>query len=173
MTLTTTRTLGTALALGLCLAAAPARAQTPTRPPTAEENRDMNLNAYAELMRSDIRTQKVAIITQVMGFTEAEDAAFWPIYRDYETKLAAINDDRLKLTIDYANSYENLSDAEADRLVTAALDVQARRGALTADYYRRLKAALPAKTAARVIQVEHQILLLLDLQIAASLPIVE
>jgi hypothetical protein len=32
---------------------------------------------------------------------------------------------------------------------------------------------VPAKTAARFLQVEHQILLLLDLQIAASLPIVE
>lgn len=173
MTQITTRILGPALALGLCLVAVPASAQAPTPPPTAEETLDLNLNAYVELMRSDIRSQKVALISQVMGFTEAEDAAFWPIYRAYETRLAAINGDRMKLTIEYASSYERLSDADADRLITGAIDVQARRSALTADYYRQLKAAMPAKTAARVIQVEHQILLLLDLQIAASLPIVE
>ncbi len=37
-------------------------------------------------------------------------------------------------------------------------------------YYERFKSVLPAKTAARFLQVEHQILLLMDLQIAASLP---
>ena len=52
----------------------------------AEQTRTLNLSAYAELLRSDIRLQKVAIITEVMGFTEAEDKAFWPIYRDYDAR---------------------------------------------------------------------------------------
>jgi len=169
----TASTLTTALALGLCLAAMPAQAQTSSRPVLSDATVEMNLNAYIDLMRSDVRSQKTAIIAQVMGFTEDEDAKFWPVYRDYETKLAAINDSRLALTIEYASTYDNLTDATADRLIKAAMDVQARRNALTGEYYERLKTVLPAKTAARVIQVEHQILLLLDLQIAASLPIVE
>jgi hypothetical protein len=161
-----------ALAVGVCLAASPARAQAP-RTGVTSDTVEMNLNAYVDLMRSDIRAQKVAILTEVMGFTETEDTNFWPIYRDYEAKLGKINDDRLKLTIEYASGYDTITDADADRLIKGALDVQARRNALTAEYYDHLKAKLPAKTAARVIQVEHQILLLLDLQIAASLPIVE
>ena len=172
MTRWTPRSVASVLAAGLWLLASPAHAQTP-RAVVTSDTVEMNLNAYVDLMRSDIRSQKVAILTEVMGFTETEDANFWPIYRDYEAKLATINDDRLKLTIEYASGYDTLTDADADRLVKGALDVQARRNALTAEYYDRLKTKLPAKTAARVIQVEHQILLLLDLQIAASLPIVE
>ena len=62
----------------------------------ADDTREANLRAYVELLRSDLRAQKVAIITEVMQFTEAEDAKFWPIYREYETELAKINDDRMR-----------------------------------------------------------------------------
>jgi hypothetical protein len=61
----------------------------------------------------------------------------------------------------------------ADRLVRGALDLEARRNALKASCYDRLKSAISPKTAARFLQVENQILLLLDLQIAASLPVIK
>ena len=59
------------------------------------EARERNLRAYVELLRSDLRTQKVAVITEMMQFTEAEDAAFWPVYREYELELSRLNDERL------------------------------------------------------------------------------
>ena len=147
-----------------------------TKPPTgpaaaADETRDTNLRAYAELLRSDLRAQHVAIITEVMQFNEAEDAKFWPVYREYETDLAKINDDRMALIKDYAANYEKLTDDVADKLARRALDLEAKRGALKSTYYDKFKTALSPKTAARFIQVENQILLLLDLQIAASLPL--
>jgi hypothetical protein len=40
------------------------------------------------------RRTVVAIITQVMGFTEAEDAAFWPIYREYDAEMTTLGDKR-------------------------------------------------------------------------------
>ncbi len=85
--------------------------QASRRTPTS---REANLRAYVELLRSDIRAQKVAIITEVMQFTEAEDAKFWPVYREYETELAKINDDRIALIKQYADSYTSLTDATAD-----------------------------------------------------------
>jgi hypothetical protein len=136
-----------------------------------ETTRETNLIAYVELLRSDLRSQKVAIITEMMQFSEQEDAKFWPIYRQYETELAAINDDRMALIKDYADNYASLSDQKADSLATRALDLEARRSALKKTYYDKLKPAVGPKTAARFFQVENQILLLLDLQIASSLPL--
>ena len=164
--------VGSVMDRSRCLASrAAADAQAQTRGSRRPTTREFNLRAYAELLRSDLRAQKVAIITEVMQFTEAEDAAFWPVYREYEAELAKINDDRMALITEYAASYDALTDATADRLAKRALDLEARRQALTAELLRTLQAVLPAKTAARFLQVEHQILLLLDLQIAASLPI--
>ena len=76
----------------------------------------LNLTAYAELLRSDVRTQKVAIITEVMGFTETEDAAFWPIYREYDAEMAKLGDERVALIAEYASNYSSLTDAIAEKL---------------------------------------------------------
>ncbi len=142
--------------------------------PIAEpQAKSLNLSAYAELLRSDLRAQKVAILTQMMGFTEAEDAAFWPIYREYEVEMAKLGDERAALIAEYARNYSQLTDALAEKLGSQAIDLEARRQTVKARCYERVKKALPARTALRFLQVEHQMLLLIDLQISAALPIVQ
>jgi hypothetical protein len=123
------------------------------------------------LLRSDVRAQKVAIITEVMGFTDAEDAAFWPIYREYDLEMAKLGDERVALIAEYAKNYANVTDELADRLASKALELEARRQELKGQVYQKVKKALSPLTAARFLQVEHQLLLLIDLQIASSLPI--
>jgi hypothetical protein len=139
--------------------------------PADRETKTLNLQAYAELLRSDVRSQKIAIITEVMGFTEAEDAAFWPIYRDYDAEMSKLGDERVRLIADYASNYSTLTDATADKLAAAALDLETRRQAAKARCYDRVKKALSPRTALRFLQVEHQLQLVIDLQISASLPI--
>jgi hypothetical protein len=158
--------------LAVCAAPGLASAQGAT-PIAADIARAENLHAYVELLRSDVRSQKIAIITEMMQFTEDEDAKFWPVYREYESELAKLNDERLALIKDYAANYATITDQVADRLARGALDVEGRRHALKLKYYERFKSVVPPKTAARFLQVENQILLILDLQIAASLPIVQ
>ena len=151
---------------------APATARAEQRATPVSDSRESNLRAYVELLRSDLRTQKVAIIAEMMQFNEEEDKRFWPIYREYELELAKINDDRIALIADYAASYEAMTDGIADRIALGALELENRRNELKSKYYTRFKAALSPLTAAKFLQVENQILLLLDLQIAASLPVV-
>ena len=153
----------------LTLGAGGAYAQNPGA--AASQTKTLNLSAYVELLRSDVRTQKVAILTEVMGFTEAEDAAFWPIYREYDLEMTKLGDERVALIADYAKSYSSLTDETADRLAGTALDLEARRQAVKKTYYERVKTALSPRTAMRFLQVEQQLLLLIDLQVAASLPI--
>ena len=150
-------------------------AQTPpagkTSPAASQEAQTLNLQAYAELLRSDLRTQKIAIITEVMGFTEAEDKAFWPIYRQYDLEMSKLGDERVALIEEYANNYAKMTDAISEKLAARALDLETRRQALKGKCYESVKKALSPTTALRFLQVEHQLQLLIDLQIAASLPI--
>ena len=142
-------------------------------PASADQRQDttLNLSAYAELLRSDVRTLKVAIITEVMGFTEAEDRAFWPIYRDYDLEMSKLADERLLMIRDYAADYGTLTDDRAASLAAKALDLESRRQAAKAKCYEGVKTALSPRTALRFLQVEHQLQLLIDLQIAAALPV--
>jgi hypothetical protein len=143
----------------------------PSATPKEPDAKTLNLSAYAELLRSDVRAQKIAILTEVMGFTEAEDTAFWPIYREYDLEMAKLGDERVALIEEYARNFDKLTDEVADKLASKALDLEARRQAVKAKSYERVKAALSPRTALRFLQVEHQLLLLIDLQILASLPI--
>jgi hypothetical protein len=159
-------------ALALCAVPRLASAQGQT-PITPADTREENLHAYVELLRSDLRSQKIALITELMQFTEDEDPKFWPVYREYETELATLNDQRIALIKEYADKYETITDGVADRLALGALDAEGQRHKLKVKYYERFKSVLSPRTAARFLQVENQILLLLDLQIAAALPIVQ
>jgi len=146
-------------------------AQAQSAQTTARETQSLNLSAYAELLRSDVRAQKVAILTEVMGFTEAEDAAFWPIYREYDLEMAKLGDERVAMIEEYARSYSQITDAIAETLASKALDLESRRQAALARCFERVKKALSPRTALRFLQVEHQLLLIVDLQIAAALPV--
>ena len=115
----------------------------------------------------------MAFITELMEFTDAEDKAFWPIYREYDVELSKINDEKVTGIEEYARNYANVSDALADKLATKALELEAQRTALKQKYDTRLKSALSPKTAARFLQVENQLLMIIDLQISAALPIVK
>jgi hypothetical protein len=149
--------------------ASAAHGQTPQA--ADAQTKALNLSAYVELLRSDVRTQKVAILTEVMGFNEAEDTAFWPIYREYDAEMSKLGDERVALVAEYASHYTSLTDEVADSLARKALDLEARRQAVKAKYYDRVQKALSPKTALRFLQVEHQLLLIIDLQVAAALPI--
>jgi len=152
------------------------KAATPAASKSADDKidpRDANIRAYVELLRSDVRASKIAIMASVMNFTEAEDKAFWPIYRQYDAELNTINDERVRLIADYANNFEALTDPVADRIAKGALELENKRQELKVKYYDRVKSATSAKTAARFLQVENQMLMIIDLQIAASLPIVQ
>src|SRR5262245_5348131 len=111
-----TLTLVASVAVAMTLTGLGGTALAQTTGTTGADAEQRNLAAYAELLRSDLRTQKVAVITEVMGFNEVEDKAFWPLYREYETQLAKLNDERLAGIQEYAKNYEQLSDEVADRL---------------------------------------------------------
>ena len=66
-----------------------------------------------ELMRSDIRTKKAAMIADRMKFTDQEAAAFWPVYRQYEADLAAINDKKVSIMKEYISWHQALNDTQA------------------------------------------------------------
>lgn len=147
-----------ALVFALTLAPGAAVAQTDT---------------YLELLRSDLKAETVAILTEVMEFSDEEGQAFWPIYRDYEVEGAKLGDRRVALLKDYAASFEMLSDEKAQEIAEASFKLQEDRIKLNRSYYKKVSKALGANTAARFIQVMNQVNLLIDVQVAAGMPLIQ
>lgn len=129
--------------------------------------------SYLEMLRTDVRAEKVAVITEVMEFTDAESEVFWPIYREYELKLAKLFDERVANIKNYADHFESIDDAKADELISTAFKIEEKRTKLEKSYYGKFKKAIGAKRAAKFTQLDNQIGLLIDLQIAANLPLID
>jgi hypothetical protein len=142
-----------------------------TAPASSASSNAQNVDAYIKLLRKDVRSQKSAVMSEVMQLDPDQAAKFWPIYRDYDAELSKVNDLRIANIKEYADSYNQLTDAKADELIHNAMTFQKQRAELLNKYYDRMKQELGAVTAARFIQVEYQLLLVIDLQIASVLPI--
>jgi len=128
---------------------------------------------YIELLRQDIKKEKVGIITEVMDFTEEQARIFWPIYREYDLELTKIGDERLAMIKDYAEHYQTLTDEKAKELMEKAFQLQQKRIKLRRAYFKKMDKVLPSKVVAKFFQLEQQIILLLDLKIASELPLID
>lgn len=126
-----------------------------------------------ELMRSDIRTKKASLIADRMKFTDQEAAAFWPVYRQYEADLAAINDKKVSIMKDYLSHYQTLTDKEAKQLAEDVFDVDQKTLNLRTKCLGSLEKALPGKTLVRWLQLERRLQLMVDTQIAQNLPVIQ
>ena len=126
-----------------------------------------------QLLRSDIRSAKKQIIAENMKLTDAQAEKFWPVYDAYTQETTKIGDARYALVKEYAQSYVNMTDAEADSLVEkmATLDVQT--ATLRQEWVPKFRKVLTGKQAALFFQLDKRINLLLDLQFAANIPVVK
>jgi hypothetical protein len=136
----------------------------------ASSDKELNLRAYTELLRADVKAKRVAIITEIMQFDDTEAASFWPIFRAYDLELSKIGDGRISLIEDYIDNYENITDQKADQLMTQVFALEAQRAELKKKYFDKMKKTLSPVTAARFFQIENQIQHIIDLQVSASLP---
>jgi hypothetical protein len=148
-----------------------ALAQAPT--PASKETTEANLKAYVDMMRKDLKKDKVSILTELMALGPQESAKFWPVYNEYDKALTRLADERIVFIRLYADNYSTLTDEMATRIATGMMDIEGRRVDLRKQYFPLVSQALSAKDAARWLQIEAQIEKLVDLQILSSLPIVE
>jgi hypothetical protein len=157
-------------AIALFLVALPVSGQGQ---PSTDETEEANLKGYVELLRRDIKKDKVSILSELMALSPEESAKFWPVYNEYDKALTAIADERIALIRMYAENYGSMTNPMAAKIMLGVLDLDTKRNQIKRDYFNKMSEALTAIVAARFLQIENQLERILELQIAASLPMVE
>lgn len=126
-----------------------------------------------DLLRKDIRSQKKQLIAANVPLTDAEAQKFWPVYDQYTAELVAIHNDKYQLIKEYAQSYDTMTDAQADDWSQRLLKQDADAAALRQKYWSNFRKVLPPKKAALYEQIERRAQMLIDLQISSQVPLVE
>jgi len=127
------------------------------------------------LTRAALETQRKAVILQNIQLTTEEDSVFWPVYNHYRTEMQKVGDKRVAVIGDYADAYRNnaLSDKAAAKLLDRYLNVLQDQVKVKKKFVRKFKKVLPAIKVARLYQVDNRLDLLVNMQIASGVPLME
>lgn len=120
-----------------------------------------------------VKADKKALVTQTLALTDAEAKKFWPAYEAYRRSVDIANRERNLVLERLIGSNKPISDLYAKQLASALVaaddaEIKARR-----TLYNRVMKALPAKKAARYLQLESKVRAQQAYEIAAAFPLVK
>jgi hypothetical protein len=125
---------------------------------------------YVEIQRSVIKTEKKAVIAEVMQLTEQEAKDFWPLYEEYENKQYEINTQIYQLIKKYADEYETLTNEEAIKLWKEKLKFDKDLNKVESVYFKKFMKILPGKKLLTFFQAENKIRTLIMAELANQIP---
>jgi hypothetical protein len=161
------------LILGSALAITGVSASAQQAPQQGAAAQQAGTEQNIQMLREDLRSQKKQIIAANMQLTDAEATKFWPVYDQYSAESTKIGDARQALIKEYAQNYNTLTDAQAKALIKQGTAIDQQVLSLRTQYIPKFEAVLPGKKAALFFQMDRRLALLMDLQLAALIPMVQ
>jgi hypothetical protein len=126
-----------------------------------------------DLLRKDVRSQKKQIIAANLQLTDAEAEKFWPVYDQYTAELVKVNDAKYAAIKEYAQNYGTLTDERAISLTKQILAVDGQATQLRERYVPIVGKVLSGKKTALFFQLDRRLVMLIDIQLATQLPMVQ
>ena len=126
-----------------------------------------------ELLRQELRTDRQAVIAKNMKMTDAQATAFWPVYREYQAEITKVGDKFIKLLEGYGKKYDAMKDPDAETLIKEYIDLQQAKLKVQSDYVGKFKKVIPPTLVARYYQIENKIDAIINLELAAGIPLVK
>ena len=128
-----------------------------------------------EITDEELKADKKLIVAKYMELTESEAKTFWPVYEEYQKDLEKLNERLRSLLQSYATEYQSnsLSDDKAKKLLDEWIALDKDEASHRKIYAEKVLKVLPAKKAARYVQIENEFRVLLKYHLAATVPLVE
>jgi hypothetical protein len=146
--------------------AQPSAAAVPSEPRSPPLTRDQ-----IESIRAEIRKGKSDLVAKNVSLTADEAAKFWPLYKQYEAAGKALNDKRFDLIAKYIDAGEKADASMATDVVKASLQRDLDLAKLRVEYAPKFAKVLPKAKAARVLQVDRALSLIIDAKLASMVPL--
>jgi hypothetical protein len=128
-----------------------------------------------EIVHEKLKADKKFNVEKYMELTESEAKTFWPVYEDYQRDLQKLNERLLSLLRSYAADYKSnsLTDEKAKKLLDEWIALEQDEAKHRGGYVPKVMKALPAKKAARYLQIENEYRILIRYDLASTVPLVQ
>lgn len=121
-------------------------AQTP--PPQPKQLK----GEFRQKMEERIKTQHIAFISNRLQLTPKEAEQFWPLFNEFHSKQKTM---REAARTDRQKPFDEMTDAEVEKLIAGELDLQSRELELRKEYYQKFKAIISVKKIAKLYRAER------------------
>ena len=107
--------------------------------------------------RADLMAKRSEVMANSLTLTSEQAAKFWPLFEEFQKEQSQIVEGQLKATKQYGEHLQDLSDSDALAYVKSLLGRDAKMNALQVKWLTKFQTVVPAKTAARVIQIDRRL----------------
>jgi len=94
--------------------------------------------------KDQVKSMKIAFLTNELKLTPDEAATFWPLFNEFEEKQKAVRKNKIKNYIDRSQNAEKLSEKEAQNLLNQMETAEEEVHQLRKNFIANLKGVLPA-----------------------------
>jgi hypothetical protein len=140
--------------------------------PVSGRESGASIDQEIAMLRSDLRSTRKQVVAANMKLSDTEAEKFWPTYDQYVAELVEINNAKYALMKEYMQS-GNMTEEQADTLSKRWLAVDESVVQLRIKYIPIFRKALSAKGTAMFFQIDRRVQMMIDLQLASSLPLIE
>lgn len=115
----------------------------------------LNFNALAQngvKIKERMEAQRAAFITQRLNLTPEEAQQFWPVYNQLTEKVQQVRNAEK----DEKKPLDEMTDAEAEKMITTSFDKETRELELKKEYFQKLKKIISIKKIAKLYRVERE-----------------
>jgi Spy/CpxP family protein refolding chaperone len=162
-------TLVSMMLLSACYLSSQTTSQQATASAPTQDTTDQDI----ALLRKDLRSQKKQMVAANLNLTDKEAEQFWPVFEKYTDELMAINNKKYAALKEYVQSYDSLTDQQAEKLTRDALEVDQSVAQLREKYIPIFEKVISPKKTAAFIQLDRRLVLLIDIQLSSSIPLVQ
>jgi len=156
-------------AVALGVAAPPALAQQPAEPSSTDPR--VQAAESIQITRTLVAAQRQLLVSGGMDLTPKEMEGFWPLYREYRLEMATLGDRLVNVILTFAESYRDLQDDIAGKLLDDFLAIEKARASLRAKFVPKFKTVLPVTKVARFYQIENKLDIAVLAEIAENVPL--
>lgn len=157
-----TKSIFTLLIL-LCLTPAWS-AEPPSTQPTTEQ--------VIEQFRIDMQAAAADVMAKGLTLTAEQAAKFWPMFEAFQKEQKAIIDEQLKSLMKYEDTYQHMTDADALAYANSLLQRDQKIHDLRMRYLAKFQEVVPARIAARAIQLDRRLGLVGQVKISSQVPLI-
>lgn len=118
-----------------------------------------------------IEAERSTLIGNALDLTDAEEAAFWPLYEAYRAEVAKVNGRRFQLTMEFLQKRAKLTDEEATRMLADYIGVERAYLDIDEEYAQKFSQVLPPQKVIRLFQAENKLNTALAAEVVKDVPL--